>query len=37
MISALKMIAEVIADFGLYRCRTLSLPRSGITEENMAG
>jgi hypothetical protein len=31
------MIAEVIADFGLYRCRMLSLPRVGITAENMAG
>src|SRR6202012_1059080 len=30
-------IAEVIAAFGLYRCRMLSLPRSGITDENMAG
>src|SRR6516225_11401666 len=37
MISALKMIAEVIADFGLYRCRTLSLARPGITAENIAG
>src|SRR5215469_14766776 len=37
MISALKMIAEVIADFGLYRCKMFSLPSAGITAENMAG
>src|SRR6266516_8125211 len=37
MISALKMIAEVIAALGLYRCRMFSLARPGITAENMAG
>src|SRR6266568_4443927 len=37
MISALKMIAEVIADCGLCRCRMLSLFRAGNAVENMAG
>src|ERR1035438_8505453 len=37
MISALKMIADVIAESGLCRCRMLSLARPGITAENMAG
>src|ERR1035437_6449695 len=37
MIRALKMIAEVIADSGLCRCRMLSLARSGNATENMAG
>ena len=37
MISALKMIADVIAESGLCRCRMFSLPRAGITLANMAG
>ena len=31
MISALKMIAEVMADSGLCRCKMLSFARPGMT------
>src|ERR1700759_2106066 len=37
MISALKMIAEVIADWGLCRCRMLSFCNCGKATENIAG